>query len=163
VPSPRPHDRTHHWIRAAIRLAGEARERGDEPFGALLVSHDRSILEARNAVRTANDVTQHAELRLVSKAWKSLEPEVLANTTLYTSTEPCAMCAGAIYWAGVPRVVYGLAASSLEKMTGGSGLHQPSRRVLGDAAPPVAVEGPVLEDEARLVHEGFWPNSQRER
>lgn len=150
---------SERWIRRAIKLVGEARERGDEPFGALLVRGDACILEARNAVITEGDVTQHAELRLVSKAWRLGDPAGLADTVLFTSTEPCAMCAGAIYWAGIPRVVFGLAASALEAMTGGSGLHQPSRKVLGSASRAVLVEGPVLEREARSVHRGFWKRS----
>ena len=144
------------WIREAIRLAAEARARGDEPFGALLVHDGVSILEARNAIVSENDITQHAELRLISKASRQLDPEVIAATTLFTSTEPCAMCAGAIYWAGVPRIVFGFSATSIEEMSGGAGLHQPSRQVLGSASPKIFIEGPLLEDEARTVHEGFW-------
>lgn len=144
------------WIREAIRLAAEARHRGDEPFGALLVHKHDVVLEARNAVNTEGDLTQHAELRLISKASRSLDPVVMAAATLYTSTEPCAMCAGATYWAGVARIVFGFAAASLEEMTGGDGLHQPSRRVLGLASRRIRIDGPLLESEARTVHEGYW-------
>lgn len=145
-----------HWIREAIRLAAEARGRGDEPFGALLVHEGKCLFEARNAINSERDVTQHAELRLISKATKQLDPDLLAAATLYTSTEPCAMCAGAIYWAGVGRVVFGFAAASLEAMTGGTGLHQPSRQVLGAASRRTIIDGPLLGDAARVVHEGFW-------
>jgi len=144
------------WIRESIRLASEARARGDEPFGALLVHDQVAILEARNAVVTEHDLTQHAELRLVSKASRQLTPATLAMATLYTSTEPCAMCAGAIYWAGIPRVVFGFAATSLEEMTGGGGLHQPLDQVLGAASRATIVDGPLLADEARQVHLGYW-------
>ncbi len=143
-------------MREAIRLAREARDRGDEPFGALLVLESECLLEARNAINTASDLTQHAELRLISKASRRLDPDTLAAATLYTSTEPCAMCSGAIYWSGVSRMVFGLPASSLSEMTGGSGLDQPSRRVLGNASRKVTIEGPVLEDDARGVHDGYW-------
>ena len=134
------------WVRRAIELAAEARLRGDEPFGALLVYEGDVILEARNAVNTDRDVTQHAELRLISKATRFLDPAVIAASTLYTSTEPCPMCAGAIYWAGVPRVVFGFPAAALGDM--GPPPRQPR------AAPEIS--GPVLEDEARMVHEGYW-------
>jgi tRNA(Arg) A34 adenosine deaminase TadA len=144
------------WIRAAIRLAAEARNRRDEPFGALLVHKDAVAMQARNAINTDGDLTQHAELRLISKASRRLEPAVIAASTLYTSTEPCAMCAGATYWAGIPRIVFGFAAASLEQMTGGDGLHQPSRRVLGSASRRIIIDGPLLETEARIVHEGYW-------
>ncbi|MDX2344888.1 MAG: nucleoside deaminase [Acidimicrobiia bacterium] len=144
------------WIREAIALAAAARQRGDEPFGALLVHNGESILTARNAITTENDLTQHAELRLISKASKQLDAATVAAATLYTSTEPCAMCAGAIYWSGITRMVFGFSAIALEDMTGGTGLHQPSRRVLGSASHHIDIIGPVLEAEARSVHEGFW-------
>ncbi len=139
-------DATNHepWIRIAVRLAREARERGDEPFGALLVHGGVSVMEARNAVNTANDITQHPELVLATRARRELDPEIIAEVTMYTSTEPCPMCAGAIYWAGIPKVVYGFPAASLTAMTDGSHGH------------PFEVEGPVLETQARQVHEGFW-------
>ncbi len=67
------------WIRRAIELAREARERGDEPFGALLVRDDEVLLEASNAVNTDNDITQHAEQRLISKASRQLNPRATHN------------------------------------------------------------------------------------
>ncbi len=147
------HDR---WMTEAIRLAGEAVDLGDEPFGALLVVDAASVVEARNAINTSGDVTQHAELRLVSRASRNLPVDVISAATLYTSTEPCAMCSGAIYWAGIRHVVYGFPADRLEEMVGGSGLHRSSRDVLGDATGNVLIEGPILEDAARRVHERYW-------
>jgi tRNA(Arg) A34 adenosine deaminase TadA len=136
-----------HWVRRAVELARQARDRGDEPFGALLVRDDVVLLEARNAVNTDNDITQHAEQRLISKASKQVDPQAVAEATLYTSTEPCPMCAGAISWARVPRVVFGFPAAALQSMaeTG------PAEHWSG----PVK-DGPVLEAEARKVHEGYW-------
>ena len=148
---------THEtWIAQAIELAAAARCRGDHPFGALLVVGTTVVATARNAVNTDHDVTQHAELRLISKACRSLAPTVLASATLYTSTEPCAMCAGAIYWAGVRHIVYGLGADELTALAGGVGLSIGSRDVLAAASDPVSVVGPVMADAARRVHDGFW-------
>ena len=144
------------WIREAIRLAVEARDRGDEPFGALLVVDNQPVLTARNAIYTERDLTQHAELRLISKASGELDPEVMRAATLYASTEPCAMCAGAIYWSGISKMVFGVAASTLEERTGGSGLHQPSRQVLGSASRQITILGPILEAEAWSAHDGYW-------
>jgi tRNA(Arg) A34 adenosine deaminase TadA len=145
-----------HWIGVAIRLAEEAVERGDEPFGALLVLDGAPILEARNAIRTSGDVTQHAELRLVSKASRELAADVVGGATLYTRTEPCAMCCGAIYWAGIRHVVFGFSAVALEDMLGGVGIHRSSGEILGDATLPIHIEGPILADKGRKVHERYW-------
>ena len=147
------------WMRRTLELAVEAAARGDEPFGALLVRGDEVVMEARNAINTTGDVTQHAETRLVSKATAELAHDVVAATTLITSTEPCAMCCGAIYWSGIGRLVFGCPADRLERIAGGGGLHRPSRVVLGDASPPVAIEGPVLEEEAAAIHERYWQAS----
>ncbi len=144
------------WMRDAIDLASQARHRGDEPFGALLVVDGQVVATARNAINTTDDLTQHAELRLISKASVALEPSTMAAATLYTSTEPCAMCCGAIYWSGIKRIVFGFPARALEEMSGGTGLRMPSRKVLGNATRSIAIDGPLLEAESRTVHDGYW-------
>jgi tRNA(Arg) A34 adenosine deaminase TadA len=135
------------FLRRAIELAVEARARGDEPFGAILVHNGEIVMEARNAVRSDTDVTQHAETRLVSKACRSLPAHVVENSTLYTSTEPCQMCSSAIHWARVPRVVFGYAATSLRTLVDDT----------SDIDPQAArYEGPLLADEAFAPHDGYW-------
>jgi tRNA(Arg) A34 adenosine deaminase TadA len=143
------------FVRKALILAEQAVEHGNHPFGALLVKGEEVILTAENAVNTENDVTRHAELVLVSRASKTLAPEVLAECTLYTSTEPCAMCAGAIYWAGIPRVVYGCPAETVAEIAS-STFVVPCRELFARGQPVVEVVGPVLEDEAVRLHRAFW-------
>src|SRR5215212_1670135 len=94
------------FIRQAIELAREARTHGNHPFGALLVVDERVVLTAENAVNSERNPTAHAETNLVQKAIREVAPDQIARATLYTSCEPCAMCTGAIYWAGVRSVVY---------------------------------------------------------
>ncbi len=142
-------------IRATFELAMQARQRGDHPFGALLANNGRILLTAANSVNTGRNVTHHAELNLVSHAWQQFEPDLIAQCTLYTSTEPCAMCAGAIYWAGIRAVVYGCPAEALGRLAGASFV-VPCRHLFSQGKEPVAVVGPVLETEAVAVHEGFW-------
>jgi tRNA(Arg) A34 adenosine deaminase TadA len=113
-------------------------------------------LTAQNRVVTEADPTRHAELLLVSEACRRLEPSALERATLYTSTEPCVMCCGAIYWSRIPRVVYGCSAVELGALVGGS-LVIPSRQVFGSGRRPVEVVGPVLETEALAVHRVYWP------
>ena len=143
----------------AIELARRAREAGDHPFGALIVTADGAVLaEARNSVST-DGPTGHAETNAV-RAVAGTEAGALRAATLYTSTEPCAMCAGAIYWAGIGRVVYALGEDSLRTLTGDDPsnptLALPCREVFARGQRPTAVEGPALEAEARAVHQGFW-------
>ena len=145
----------------AIEVARRAREHGNHPFGALLADAAGTILvEAENTVITAADVTGHAETNLIRRGCAELEADTLASATLYTSTEPCAMCAGAIYWAGVSRVVFGLREGELRALTGSDPrnptLALPCREVFARGQRPIEVIGPLLEAEARAVHEGFW-------
>lgn len=146
-------------LRRAIGLAAQARARGNHPFGALLAdAQGRVLLQAENSVVTDRDVTAHAESNLVRLAWRSLDPRRLADCTLFTSTEPCAMCAGAIHWAGIGRVVYALSSSELDAIVGAGHNHLrlPCREVFARAQHPIGVLGPALEQEARAVHLGFW-------
>jgi tRNA(Arg) A34 adenosine deaminase TadA len=149
------------YLRRAIEVARKARANGNHPFGALLVSQTGEVLlEAENTVVTERDVTGHAEINLVRNASKRLRKEVLETSTLYTSTEPCAMCSGAIYWSGISRVVFALSEESLLELTASNEenptMHLPCREVLSRGQRPIEILGPLLEDEAKGVHEGFW-------
>ncbi len=143
------------FMREAIALAYAAREKGNHPFGALLVLDGRVLLTAENRVNSERDVTLHAELNLVSMAVRRFEAEVMQRAALYTSTEPCAMCAGAIYWAGIPTVVYGCGVELFADLAGGSFVI-PCHHIFGFGSRLVTVIGPVLEEEAAAVHVGFW-------
>ena len=154
-----PADLDH--LRRAIEISRAARDHGNHPFGAVLVGPDGSVvLEAENTVVTERDVTGHAETNLVRLAARTIGPDELATYTVYTSCEPCAMCSGAIYWAGVGHVVFGLSESGLRELTGAHPdnptLSLPSSQVLGAGSRSIEVTGPLLEDEAALPHRGFW-------
>lgn len=148
------------FLRASFAIARNARQKGNHPFGALLVDENGLVvMEAENTVITANDITGHAETNLIRQACMKYDGEFLAKCTLYTSTEPCPMCAGAIFWANVRRVVYGLSEAGLYEITGGNSdevLYLPCREVFARGKKPIEVVGPLLEDEARQVHAGFW-------
>lgn len=149
---PEDHER---WMREALALARQARERGDHPFGALLVRKGTVVATGLNSVNTDGDPTRHAELALVSRVSRSLPPQALAQAVMYASTEPCPMCCGALYWGGVRRVVFGFPAAALEALTG-EGMGLSAQQVLAGARQPVELVGPVLEDEAAEVHADFW-------
>jgi len=140
------------FLREAIRLSRRALARGDGPYGAVLVRGGRMVLARENTASTRADATRHAEMNLVVEAQESFGPEALAECTLYASTEPCAMCAGAIFWAGIRRVVFACPSTRHERIFGPAlGVH--GHDVLGSATPPVEVVGPLLEDEAAAVLE----------
>lgn len=154
-------NRDLEFIRQSIELARTARGKGNHPFGAVLVGFEnRILLEAENTVVTGKDITGHAELNLVRAASQEFSPEFLEKCTLYASTEPCPMCAGAIFWSGILRVVFGLAEEGLYEIIGedtsGAILRLPCREVFRRGKREIEVIGPVLEKEAREVHLGFW-------
>jgi tRNA(Arg) A34 adenosine deaminase TadA len=140
-----------------IAIARKSRAHGNHPFGSLLVeASGHVLLQAENTVVTERDCTGHAETNLVRRASQKLAPEMLAQCTLYTSTEPCPMCTGAIYWTNVRRVVYALSAQSFYDYIGEvSRKALPSCRAILEQK-GVEVLGPALEEEAIKVHEGFW-------
>jgi tRNA(Arg) A34 adenosine deaminase TadA len=107
-----------------------------------------------------HDGTAHAERLLATQACTTLAPDILKHATLYSSAEPCAMCAGAIYWAGIGRLVYGLSEHRLRAVTGNHPenptLDLPCRDVFRSGQRATEVVGPLLEDEAEALHAGVW-------
>jgi tRNA(Arg) A34 adenosine deaminase TadA len=149
------------YIRLTLDIAREARAAGNHPFGAILVGPDGAVLlRAGNAHGDAGDRTGHAERLLMTEASRAYAAEFLADCTMYASAEPCAMCAGSAYWAGVGRVVYGLSERDLGRLIGphpeNLTMDLPCRVVLNAGQRPVEVVGPLLEAESRAVHDGFW-------
>ena len=150
-----------HYVRLAIAVARQARASGNHPFGAILVGPDgAALMEAGNTHGDTGDRTGHAERVLMTHASLTYSAQFLAACTLYVSAEPCAMCAGAAYWAGVGCVVYGLSERDLGRLIGphpdNLTMNLPCRTVLGAGQRVIEVVGPLLEDEARAVHDGFW-------
>lgn len=141
------------FLRHAIDLAQQARKRGNHPFGAIIVLPDGAVIAAENTVVTGADCTCHAEVNAIRSGLRGRAN--LDHGTMYASTEPCAMCAGAIDWAGLSRIVFACSAVKLGEFTGGS-LLVPCRDVLAKGRRSIEVIGPALEDVAAKVHEGFW-------
>ena len=151
----RPTDADLEFTSQAIDLAREARVAGNHPFGAVLVLDGAVVLKARNTVATDRDPTAHAETNLVAAAIRQLAPDQLRRSIVYTSCEPCAMCAGKMYWAGIRSVVFALSSEELAAMAGRDFL-MPCRELFDRAIEPVRVMGPLPLDAAREVHRGFW-------
>jgi tRNA(Arg) A34 adenosine deaminase TadA len=156
-----PTELDEYFLRRSFEVARRAVTHGNHPFGAILVDQNRNVLiEAENGYMPARDGTAHAERLLATQACTTLSPEVLKGATLYSSAEPCAMCAGAMYWAGIGRLVYGLSEQRLRAVTGNHPenptLDLPCREVFKSGQRPTKVLGPLLEDEAEALHAGIW-------
>ncbi|AEI40021.1 nucleoside deaminase [Paenibacillus mucilaginosus] len=158
-------DREKHipYLRRCVELSLLARESGNTPFGALLAGPDGTILlEQGNIEITGRNCTGHAERTLMEAASKRFSRQELWNCTLYTSAEPCAMCAGSIYWGNVGRVVYGISEKHLAELTGedeqNPTLDLPCREVFSRGRKPIEVIGPFpeVEEETAAAHAGYW-------
>lgn len=148
-------------LRKSFEVAKRAQDQGCHPFGSILAGPDGEVLmEQGNGFLPDHDMTGHAERLLASRASIRYGTKFLLNCTLYSSAEPCAMCAGAIYWAGIGRVVYGLSEHDLKSITGAHEenptLDLPCRTIFAAGQRQVEVVGPLLEAEARALHEGVW-------
>lgn len=149
------------FVRLAIREADRAREHGNHPFGAVLVDENgKTLMTAENSVITDNDAIAHAEINLIRTATKNLSSEQLGKCTVYTNAEPCPMCASAMVWANIRRVVFGLGMRKLYEAFAEIGdaptLKLESREIFKVAPWPIEVHGPLLEEEALVSHKGFW-------
>ena len=149
-------------LRMAIRLSDESKARGRHPFAALVANERGEVVvtAGNNSMPPEGDPTQHAELVAAAQAAKLLTPEELARCTLFTSAEPCCMCAGAIYWTNIGRVVYALSEHALLGLTGdhpeNPTFSLPCREVFARGQRRVEVVGPLLEQEAAAPHVDFW-------
>lgn len=134
------------FLRRAVALASKAGASGERPFGSLLVGADGIVLiEDHNTVVSDSDITAHPELKLARWAARELAPDLAAATTMFTSCQPCPMCATAIGRSGLGRVVYALSAEQFEEV-------KPATTPL----PPVRYEGPALFDEARRPIDNYY-------
>ncbi len=149
-------------LRRAFDVARRSREAGDHPFGSVLADAEGNlVMEQGNGYSSeGGDRTAHAERLLASRAARAYDLAFLARSTLYTSAEPCAMCAGAIYWAGIGRVVYGQSEKGLKAQTGAHEenptLDLPCEIVFRAGQRATEVVGPLLEEEAAALQADFW-------
>ncbi|MFT3953512.1 MAG: nucleoside deaminase [Piscinibacter sp.] len=148
-------DADHEPMRLAIQASRDAVASGNMPFGATLVAPDGTLLwTAQNNQVTSGDCTGHAELVLVRDARAALGADAVRGGTVYASGEPCAMCSGAMFWAGIRRVVYAASTQDIAAALGGDTLPIRSAQVYAGASPAVQVDGPLHAEEAIAVLRG---------
>ncbi len=133
-------------MRLALAEAQKARDKGEIPIGAVIVCRDKVIARAYNLTETLTDVTAHAEMQVITMAASELGGKYLTGCTLYVTVEPCPMCAGAIGWAQLLRIVYGAPDPK-------RGFREYAPRVLH---PKAVCIGGILEEECRLLMQDFF-------
>lgn len=146
-------------LRHANRVAKAAMEKGSHPFGAILVAPDNEtvLLEQGNI-----DTVNHAESTLARLAAEKFDSAYLWECTLYTTVEPCAMCAGTQYWANIGKLVYGMSEQQLLAYTGSHSdnptMDVPCRTIFSHGQKEIRVWGPIeeLAPEISTWHQSFW-------
>ena len=155
-------ERDGRYLRKAIVWSHAGRRRGNRPFGAVVVSEAGEVLaETYCDSAETGDCTGHAEVNAIRMlAARKLSREQLGKATLYSSAEPCVMCAGAIFWSAIGRVVYGIDAGRLRVLRGERAdqrdVELSCRDVFGASGHPIECIGPALVDEAAAAHIGAW-------
>jgi tRNA(adenine34) deaminase len=154
-------ERDGRYLQQAIAWSRTARARGNRPFGAIVVAADGTLLaEAYCDTTETGDCTGHAETNAVRTVSKMISREALREATIYSSGEPCVMCAGAIFWSNIGRVVFGIDAASLRKFRGEVAEQRDAelscRDVFAASPHPIICIGPVMVPEASAPHVGFW-------
>ena len=153
-------------LRECVKVAHEAMENGNHPFGALLADKDGNVLMTQGNAFTEGGSAYHAETLLCLKAAKVYSPEFLAECTLYTNFEPCCMCTGAVYWSNIGRICYGMTERELLSCTGDNEENPTfdlsSREVVKHGQKHVEIVGPTDDEDlkAEIIHDhiGFWDN-----
>lgn len=150
------------FIERACELAEEGIRKGNAPFGAVLVVDSKGVAEYGNNVGTTHDPTKHAKTGLISTFAPQVDRATLTRSILYTSSEPCIMCCGAILNAGISKVVYGTTESQFQLYIDDAPVKNPltSREIIARSNPSVKVQGPSLEKEGLALHATYWPEAK---
>ncbi|MCE7992934.1 MAG: nucleoside deaminase [Roseivirga sp.] len=146
------------FVRMAIETAKASKQNNNLPFGCVLVNKDGEvILKGENTINSDKDCLAHAEINLIREASKIYDYAYLNDCSIYTSDEPCPMCTSAIYWSGIGRLVYGLSKTNYYKIVGRDNpnwvFEMPTRELLEKGGRKLEVVGPLLEDEASVLHQ----------
>jgi tRNA(Arg) A34 adenosine deaminase TadA len=150
------------YLRQAIGVAAKAKDKGNHPFGAILVDADGQVVAEGENTFLTDGGPGHAETNLARFAARTFAVDYLAKCVMYTSVEPCCMCAGSIYWSNIGAVVYGMTERQLREMTQGHAENPtpdlPCIVVFGAGQRQVEVRGPFAEvaDEIAAEHRDFW-------
>lgn len=139
-----------YFMRIALNEAKEAYQKGEIPVGAIVVANNQIIAKSHNLTELLHDVTAHAEIQAISSAANHLGAKYLKNCTLFVTLEPCQMCAGALYWSQITKIVYG---ASDEK--------RGFKAIGGQLHPKTEVISGILEQECVMLMKTFFENKRK--
>ncbi|MEK6510590.1 nucleoside deaminase [Myroides odoratimimus] len=139
-----------YFMRIALSEAKEAYDKGEIPVGAIVVANNQIIAKSHNLTELLHDVTAHAEIQAISSAANYLNAKYLKNCTLFVTLEPCQMCAGALYWSQITKIVYGASDDKRGYKAIGGQLHPKTEVVSG-----------VLEQECTALMKSFFENKRK--
>lgn len=143
-----------YFMRMALAEAQQAYEEGEIPIGAVIAVNGKVIAKSHNRTEALNDVTAHAEMQAITSAAEYLGGKYLPDCTLYVTVEPCPMCAGALGWSQIGRIVYGAPDSK-------RGFFSYYNPVKSPIHPKTAIVGGVMEDECRELMQSFFKKLRR--
>ncbi|WLD24489.1 nucleoside deaminase [Flavobacterium dauae] len=138
-----------YYMRIALNEAKEAFFKGEIPIGAVIVANNQIIAKTHNLTETLNDVTAHAEMQAITAAANAIGGKYLKNCTLYLTVEPCQMCAGALYWSQISKIIVGTKDNKRGFETMGGHLHPKTEIIYG-----------VLEQECKNLMLDFFQNKR---
>ncbi len=144
-----PYDDTY-FMKKALQEAKYGFEHGEIPVGAVITVNDRIIARAHNLTEQLNDVTAHAEMQAITAAANFLGGKYLRDCTLYVTLEPCQMCAGALYWSQISKIVFGASDPQRGFRTMSTHLH-----------PKTTVVGGILKEEASILLKQFFARKRK--
>jgi tRNA(Arg) A34 adenosine deaminase TadA len=158
--------RDQELLRRAIALSERAVAGGGRPFGAMVCDGDGLIIAEAGSVKPVDprDWTAHSEMQALRAASAILTWEALSRATLYASGEPCPMCAAAIYWCNIRRLVYSVGEPAMRELRDpferAAGIAMRCEEIFARCGRKVEAIGPLLEEEGLAVHRRFWPNAE---
>jgi tRNA(Arg) A34 adenosine deaminase TadA len=153
-------------LRRAIALSDAAAAQGNRPFGAVVTDGDgRIVAEAQSLpALDPRDWTAHSEMQALRAASAAMSWEALGRATIYASSEPCPMCAAAVYWCNIRRLVFSVSEPAMRALRApyerAAGIEMRCEEIYARCDRRIEVVGPLLEDEGLAVHRRFWPSAR---
>lgn len=141
------------FMNEALKEAKKAYTKGEVPIGAIIIFNEKIIARSHNLTETLNDVTAHAEMQAITSAAHALGGKYLKQCTLFVTLEPCPMCASALYWAQIDKIVYGAKDPKMGAISKGYSLFHPKTKITHG----------ILENECSTIIKEFFKNKRKQK